>query len=187
MQSLKIVAIAGSLRLESFNRKLVRANQKLAPEGLEIEHVLLDDVEVYNMDVEKSNFPEAVTNLKRKVVAADGVLFVTPEHNFSFSGVLKNAIDWASRPYGEGCWDNKPVAIQSASTGYMGGIRAQLHLRQVLGFFSMNQLYFPEVTVSAADKKFDENGDLVDERSIESVKRQLAAFREFILRHNALG
>ena len=181
MSTVKIIAIAGSLRKASLNRMLAEANVKLAPEGLEVEHLLLDDFPVYNMDVEQRAYPSAILEFKEKVTSADGVLFVTPEHNFSFSGVLKNAIDWASRPYGEGCWDNKPAAIQSASPGYMGGVRAQLHLRQVLGFFSIRQLYFPEVTVSAADKKFDSEGELTDERTIESIRKQLSVFRDFIL------
>lgn len=178
---LHILAFAGSLRKESFNRKLLVNSQSLAPEGMEIEIFDLNEIPPYNMDLEP-NFPPAVVSLKEKIKAADGVLIATPEHNFSFSGVLKNAIDWASRPLTEAVLDEKPVALQSASTGWQGGVRAQAHLRQVLNYFPMRQMYFPEVFVGQARSKFDENGKLTDELSIANLTKQLAAFKEFIER-----
>jgi len=176
---LHILAFAGSLRKDSFNRKLLVASQELKPEGMEIEIFDLDGIPPYNMDLEP-DFPEAVVQFKEKIKAADGLLIATPEHNFSFSGVLKNAIDWASRPPADGVFDNKPVAIQSASTGWAGGLRAQMHLRQVFGFFPMRQLYFPEVVVGLAKQKFDENGKLIDELAIGNITKQMAAFKAFI-------
>ncbi len=144
-----------------------------------IEHRHLDGLPNFSQDLEQTP-PAIVHELKEKARAADGILIATPEYNFSFSSVTKSAIDWGSRPYGQGVWDGKPVAIMSASTGYMGGIRAQLHLRQVLNFFPMRQVYFPEVTVSMAAQKFDENGTLTDERTVESVKKLLNALKQLI-------
>ena len=179
MATLNVIAIAGSLRKASYNRLLAENNVRLAPEDMSVEHFLLDGLPNFNQEDENEP-PLIVQELKTKIAAADGVILVTPEYNYSFSSVIKSAIDWGSRPYGKGVWDAKPVAIQSASTGYMGGSRAQYHLRQVLGFFPAKQLYKPEVFLSAAHEKFDEAGYLVDELAITSVQKQLLAFAEFI-------
>lgn len=177
--SIVVAAISGSLRKESYNTALIRASQKLAPEGLEIRIIDISELPVYNMDLE-SEYPASAQRMKDEVSAADGVLFVTPEHNFSFSGPLKNAIDWGSRPYGKGCWDDKPVIVQSASTGWVGGLRAQYHLFQVLGFFSMKHLRFPEVAVGMAQHKFNDSLELTDELTITNITKQLAAFKAHI-------
>src|SRR5580692_6426303 len=121
---LHIVGIAGSLRRGSYNRAALRAAAELAPADIEIEIVGLQDIPSYNEDREKSP-PESVTELKAAVRAADGVLFATPEYNYSIPGVLKNAIDWASRPYGDSAWDDKPAAIMGASISPIGTARAQ--------------------------------------------------------------
>jgi chromate reductase len=176
---MKILAFAGSLRKGSFNRLLIDNAVKLAPEGVEIEHFLLDGLPNFSEDLEQDP-PQVVKDLKRKAQEADGILVVTPEYNYSYSSVTKSALDWGSRPYGDSAWTKKPFALMSASPGYMGGSRAQYHLRQVLGYFEAKQLYFPEVFVSSAHKKFDEAGNLTDEMTIESVKKQLVAFAELI-------
>ena len=179
MSEIVIVGIAGSLRKGSLNRMLIENSARLAPAGMRIEAFPLNDVPVYDMDLEGS-FPESVTRLKEVVKAAHGVLFAVPEHNYSYSGVLKNAIDWGSRPYGDGCWDRKPVILQSASPGWAGGMRAQYHLRQVLNYFEMRQMYFPEVFVGGAHKKFDKAGALTDEFAADAIRKQLEAFAEFV-------
>lgn len=181
MSEVKVAAIVGSLREKSLNRALLEATMKLAPSGMVIEHVEIRDIPVYNMDLE-ADFPEAVTQFKNRVKAADGLLIVTPEHNYSFPGVLKNALDWGSRPHGDGAFDNKPYILQSASPGWAGGIRAQMHLRQVMGYFEARPMYFPEVFVGMAHKKFDENMNLTDELSIGNITKQLAAFKDFLLK-----
>ncbi len=176
---LHILAFAGSLRQDSFNRRLLVASQILKPEGMEIEIFDLDEIPPYNMDLEP-DFPPAVVAFKAKCKAADGLLIATPEHNFSFSGVLKNALDWASRPLSDAVFDNKPVILQSASPGWQGGLRAQMQLRQVLGYFPMRQMYFPEVFVGSCRDKFDVEGNLTDALAIGNITKQLAAFKGFI-------
>lgn len=180
MQPVRILAFAGSLRERSFNRALLVNSQRLAPEGMEIAIHDLREIPLYNMD-DESHFPASVVAFKDAIRAADGVLIATPEHNFSFPGVLKNALDWASRPPSDGVFADKPVILQSASTGWAGGLRAQLALKQVLGFFPMRVMHFPEVVVGAGHTKFDEDLNLTDELALGNVRTQLAAFREFIL------
>lgn len=179
MSTIRVAAIAGSLRQRSFHRALIENSKRLAPEGMEIDHILLDDVPLYNTDLEQE-FPQVVTALKDRVKQADGVLFAVPEHNYSFSGVLKNAVDWMSRPYGDSAFDGKPVILQSASSGWAGGLRAQAQFRQVLGYFGMRQMFFPEVFVGSASDKFDQDLNLCDEKSTELIRKQLAAFADFI-------
>ena len=121
---------------------------------------------MFNSDLESSP-PEPVKQFKQKIKAADAILIVTPEYNYSVPGVLKNAINWASRPYGDNAFDSKPVAIMSASTGMLGGARAQYHLRQSLIFLNMRPVNKPEVFVTFAPQKFDANGKLIDEKTRE--------------------
>ena len=179
MGDIRVLAFAGSLRAGSFNRLLIDNAVRLAPEGMTIEHLHLDGLPNFSQDLEQ-NPPEIVRALKAKAREADGILIATPEYNFSFSSVTKSAIDWGSRPYGDGVWDGKPVAIMSASTGYMGGIRAQLHLRQDLNFFPMRQVYFPELTLSMAASKFDADGVLADDRATETLTKLLVALKDLI-------
>ncbi len=181
MSTLKVVGIAGSLRAGSVNKALIEISKKLAPEGMEIEHLDLVDIPLYNMDLEGA-IPPAVQAFKDKIKAADGVLFAVPEHNYSYSGVLKNAIDWASRPYGTSAWDGKPVILQSAAMSFGGGMRAQYHLRQVLGYFSMKQMFFPEVFVGSSHTKFNDKLELNDELALKAIRAQLEAFKAFILK-----
>jgi chromate reductase len=163
-QPVKIFAMAGSLRRASYNRAALRAAAELLPDGTSLDAFDLPDLPGFDQDQEKEP-PEAVRELKRRVRAADAVLFVTPEYNYSVPGVLKNAIDWGSRPYGDSCWAGKPAAVMGASVGAFGAARAQYHLRQILVTLDMPTLNQPEVAIGAAHKRFDESGKLTDETS----------------------
>lgn len=162
--SLKILGIAGSLRKASYNRAALRAAQKLAPQEATIETFELDGIPGFNQDEER-NPPPRVVELKRRIREADAILFVTPEYNYSIPGVLKNAIDWASRPYGDSAWNGKPVAIMGASIGLFGTARAQYHLRQCFVFLNMYPVNHPEVMIGSAANRFDAQGNLTDEQS----------------------
>src|SRR5690606_5488758 len=133
MSDIKVVGIAGSLRKGSYNRGLLRAAQELLPEGVTLDVCELHGIPVFSEDDEKDP-PQAVVDLKQRIRAADAVLIATPEYNYSIPGGLKNAIDWASRPYGDSAWLGKPVAIMGASIGRLGSARAQYHLRQCFVF-----------------------------------------------------
>jgi chromate reductase, NAD(P)H dehydrogenase (quinone) len=173
--TLTILGIAGSLRKDSYNRAALRAAQKLVPEGMRIEIFDLRGIPPYDGDQE-SPPPERVTQLKTAIRAADGTLFVTPEYNYSIPGVLKNAIDWASRPYGDNGWEGKPVAVMGASPGNLGTARAQYHLRQVFVFLNMFPLNRPEVMIANADERFDDQGNLTDEDTRKHISKLLTAF-----------
>lgn len=157
-----ILGIAGSLREKSFNRYALRAAQSLAPEGAKIEIADISGLPGFNQD-DENNPPAKVVELKKQIRAADAILFVTPEYNYSIPGVLKNAIDWASRPYGDSAWQGKPVAVMGASVGMLGTARAQYHLRQSFVFLDMWAVNQPEVMIAQAHKHFDEQGNLTDE------------------------
>src|ERR1044071_6291280 len=134
--TIRILGVAGSLRRNSYNRAAFRAATQLAPEGVNIDVFELDGIPGFNQDDEQ-NPPAKVVELKRRIREADAVLFVTPEYNYSVPGALKNAIDWASRPYGDSAWNGKPAAIMGASVGAIGTARAQCHLRQMMVFLNM--------------------------------------------------
>jgi chromate reductase len=157
-----ILGIAGSLREKSYNRSALRAATKLAPEGAQIEIFEIDGFPGFSEDEEK-NPPAKVVEFKRKIREADAILFVTPEYNYSVPGVLKNAIDWASRPYGDSAWDGKPAGIMGASIGSIATARAQYHLRQSMVFLNMFPINRPEVMIGNCSEVFDENGELTDE------------------------
>ena len=156
-----ILGILGSLRRESYNRSAMRAAVQLAPPGARIEVFELDGIPGFDQDDEEHP-PAKVVELKRRVRAADALLFVTPEYNYSLPGVLKNAIDWASRPYGDNAWYGKPAAIMGASIGGIGTARAQYHLRQVFVFLNVHPINEPEVMIGHAAEKFDGQGTLTD-------------------------
>ena len=149
-----ILGIAGSLRRQSYNRSALRAAQQLLPEGASLDIFELDGIPGFNQDDEQ-NPPAKVVELKKRVRAADAILFVTPEYNYSVPGVLKNAIDWASRPYGDSAWDGKPAAIMGASIGNIATARAQYHLRQMFVFLNIFPLNQPEVMMGNAAERFD--------------------------------
>lgn len=168
-----ILGIAGSLRKGSYNRAALRAAQQLAPESARIEIFELDGgIPPFNQD-EEGNPPAKVTALKQAIRAADAILIVTPEYNYSVPGVLKNAIDWASRPYGDSAWEGKPVAVMGAAAGPLGSARAQYHLRQIFVFLNMFPVNRPEVMIAAAQDKFDAQGNLTNETSKKLIRQLL--------------
>lgn len=170
--TIKILGIAGSLRRRSYNRALLRTALSLAPPEAAVEIFEIDDIPGFNEDHE-SDPPQKIIELKEKVRAADAILFVTPEYNYSVPGVLKNAIDWASRPYGDSAWSGKPVAVMGASIGTAGTARAQYHLRQTFVFLNMHPVNQPEVMVANASSKFDEQGNYLDEQGKQLVSQLL--------------
>jgi chromate reductase len=171
---MKIVGMSGSLRKGSYNSAALRAAQALAPEGATIEIAEIGDLPLYNDDVRAAGYPPAVERLRRQLTEADAVLFVTPEYNYSVSGVLKNAIDWASRPPNQP-FEGKPIAIMGASGGLFGTARAQYHLRQMLVFLNAFPVNKPEVMIGQAQNKFDEAGNLTDEPTKEFIRKLLAS------------
>jgi chromate reductase len=183
-QTTEVLGIAGSLRRDSFNKALLRAAQQLAPPGMMINiYEDLGSIPPYNTDVEAEAYPEVAKELKRRIRAAEGILIVTPEYNYGLPGVLKNAIDWASRPYpGDSAWEGKPLAIMGASPGQSGTVRAQLQLRQTAIFLNMLPLNRPEVLVGRADTKFDASLNLTDEATRKFVQDELEAFAQWIAR-----
>src|SRR3990167_9441513 len=160
-KKIKILGIAGSLRKQSYNRGLLQAALETLPLNCSLEIFDLASIPLYNQD-EETHLPQAVSLLKQKVRAADALLIATPEYNYSIPGVLKNALDWGSRPYGDNAWDNKPVAIMGASPGIQGTSRAQYHLRQVFVYLNMHPLNQPELMVGTAQDRFDAAGRLTD-------------------------
>lgn len=172
MEKIKILGIAGSLRKNSFNRALLNAAVELSPANAEIDIFDISEIPPFNQDLE-TDPPAIVAEFKKRIRASDAVLFVTPEYNYSIPGVLKNAIDWASRPYGDSAWEGKPAAIMGASMGNIATARAQYDLRKIMVFLDMHPLNRPEVMVGNAHEKFDQNGRLTDETTREIVKTQL--------------
>jgi chromate reductase len=164
-----IFGFAGSLRQKSYNCALLRNCLELLPPDSSLEIFDLEGIPPFNQDFEASP-PPKVVEFKRKIKAADALLIVTPEHNYSVPGVLKNAIDWASRPSGNNSFQGKNVAVMSASTGMLGGARAQYHLRQSFVFLEMYPVNKPEVFVTFAAQKFDAQGRLNDEQARELMK-----------------
>ena len=171
-EPIRILAIAGSLRKASFNKGALRAAEQLCPAGAKIELCELAGLPLFDQDAESQ--PNAkVAEFKQKIRAADAILIATPEYNYGLPGVLKNAIDVASRPYGDNSWSGKPVAILSAAMSMGGGIRAQYQLRQCFVFLNMEALVQPEVAINNAHERFDEGGNLKDEKSKELIKQLL--------------
>ena len=171
-RQVRILGIAGSLRRESYNRATLRAATQLVPEDATIDIFELDGIPGFNQDEEKDP-PAKVRELKSRIRAADAILIVTPEYNYSVSGVLKNAIDWASRPYGDSAWNGKPAAIMGASIGTIGTARAQYHLRQMMVFLNMFPVNQPEVMIGNASERFDAEGNLTDESTKEFIRQLL--------------
>jgi chromate reductase, NAD(P)H dehydrogenase (quinone) len=172
---IKILAFAGSLRKNSYNKMLLNAAIELKPENIEIEIIDIKDIPLYNGDVEEVGIPEAVSKFKEKAKNADGVLIATPEYNHAISGVLKNAIDWASRPpYNP--FSEKPVGIMGATMGISGTISSQESFRHIGAILNMHILNTPMVLVSTAQNKFDENGKLTDVETRKIIGNFLEAF-----------
>lgn len=178
--SLRVLGISGSLRKGSFNTALLRAAIELAPPGMRIETAELRDIPLYDEDVRAQGLPPSVQRLRERIASADALLVVTPEYNFSVPGVLKNAIDWASRPPQQP-FAGKPLAIMGASSGLSGTMRAQYHLRQIAVFLDMLPLNKPEVFVRSGAERFAD-GRLTDEPTRKVVAEQLAALDAWVRR-----
>ena len=171
---ISILGFSGSLRKGSYNKSLLRAALEMVPAEAELEIFDLEGIPPFNQDLENQP-PEKVKEFKAKIRAADAILIATPEYNYSIPGLLKNAIDSASRPYGDNAFDGKPVAIMGASIGMLGTARAQYHLRQSLVFLNMYPLNQPEVMVPLAQEKIDQNGRVTDPKTREKIKELLEA------------
>lgn len=179
--TVRVLGISGSLRRGSFNSAALRAALELAPAGMTIETFDLAPIPLYNEDVRQQGFPPPVEELRRRIKQADGLLIVTPEYNYSIPGVLKNSIDWASRPP-EQPFDGKPIAIMGASPGILGTARSQYHLRQCFVFLNAYLLNRPEVMITQAQTKFDADGKLTDQTTRDFVAALLVAFKAWTLR-----
>ena len=179
MAKYKIAVLVGSLRKASWNRKMANALIKLAPDTLEPEIVNIGELPLYNEDLE-AEVPPAWADFRNQIRAFDGVLFVTPEYNRSVPGVLKNAIDVGSRPYGKNCWDGKPGAIVSVSPGHLSAFGANHHLRQSLVFINVPAMQQPEAYIGNVASLFDESGNLTNESTKEFLKKFMEAFAKWV-------
>ena len=169
---MKIAAISGSLRKSSTNTGVLRALKAHAAEGVEVDIIPIDAVPLYNQDVNEQGVPDTVMEIHERIKAADAVVLATPEYNYSVPGVLKNTIDWLSR-VPEQAFNDKLVAIVGASPGGIGTARAQYHLRQMLIYLNPRVLNKPEVMISHSGQKFDAEGNLADEKTIEYLQRMV--------------
>lgn len=185
---LRVVGFAGSLRAGSYNGALLRSARELAPAGLAIEIYESIELPLFNEDVEEHGDPEPVAAFKAAIAEADALLIATPEYNYGVPGVLKNAIDWASRPPGRGPLDGKLAAIIGASVSMVGSARAQQQLRQVFAFTNTLAMLQPEVLVSRAHQKFDRDGHLSDEATRRFLRQYLETFHGWATRmlHGAM-
>lgn len=182
MASKKIAVLVGSLRKESFTRRVAHSLIELAPEGLELQIVELRDLPLYNEDDETANPPASFSAFRHAIRGADGILFCTPEYNRSVPGSLKNAIDVGSRPYGKAAFADKPCAIVSVSPGALGGFGANHHLRQMLPFLNMPTMPAPEAYVGGVASKY-EGDKLVDEASRAFFQKFMVAFKDWVEQH----
>jgi len=179
--SIHVLGFSGSLRKGSYNTALLAAAADFLPGGMTLETFDLSPIPLYNEDVRAAGYPGPVRAFRERIAAADAILIATPEYNFSMPGVLKNALDWASRPP-DPPLSGKPVAIMGASTGNFGTVRSQLHLRQVCVYTNMLPVNKPEVLVSRAQEKFDAEGRLTDETTRGFVRDLLAALADWTVR-----
>ena len=184
MSQYVIAVVVGSLRRESLNRKLAEAVVRLAPSDFSFEHVPIGDLPLYNQDDEGKPVP-SVARLKERITAAQGLLFVTPEYNRALPGVLKNAIDHASRPYGQNAWAGKPAGVLGASVGAIGTAVAQQQLRTVLAYLDVPTLGQPEAFIHAKDGFFDEAGDIASAGSKKFLQTWMDRYVAFLRKHLA--
>jgi chromate reductase len=174
----KILGVCGSLRKQSFNLNALKAAQKLVPADTTLDIYDITGLPLFNQDEEQNPTPK-VTDFKAKIRAADAILFGVPEYNYSIPGALKNAIDVASRPYGDSAWKDKPVAMIGASVGVLGTARAQYHLRQCFVFLNMYPINNPEVFIRECANKFDAEGNLTD----ETAKKLIGTLLQNLVTH----
>jgi chromate reductase len=177
----RIVGISGSLRKGSLNTAMLRAASELMPSGSVLDILSLSGIPLFNSDLEKEGTPDSVAELRKQIGDSDGLLIATPEYNYSIPGVLKNGLDWASRPPRRSAMVRKPIAIMGAG-GMMGTVRAQMHLRQMLLHDDSRVMSKPELFVSRAFDKFDASGRLVDEPTLQQLQKLLSAFMTWIER-----
>ena len=182
MNKLKIAVIVGSLRKESYNLKTAKALIALAPESLSLELLSIAELPMFNEDLEATP-PNEWVAFREQIRAADGLLFLTPEYNRSVPGVLKNAIDVGSRPYGQNSWDGKPAAVVSVSIGNISGFGANHHLRQSLVFVNVPTMAQPEAYIGGATALFDERGNLTNESTTGFLKTFITAFEKWVATH----
>jgi chromate reductase, NAD(P)H dehydrogenase (quinone) len=180
MSERTVSVLVGSLRRRSFNRRMANALAVLAPETLKLEIVEIGSLALYNEDLDREGPPQAWVDFRAAIRARDAVLFVTPEYNRSTPGVLKNAIDVGSRPYGQSAWTKKPAAIVSVSPGAVGGFGANHHLRQSMVFLDMPVLQQPEAYIGGAAGLFAEDGSIAVDATREFLAGFLRAFAEWI-------
>jgi chromate reductase len=183
MTQYQIAAVIGSIRRESYNRRLAAALKKLAPEGFQFKDVRIDDLPLYNQDLD-GNQPAEVGRLKSEISAADGVIFVTPEYNRSVPGVLKNAIDHGSRPYGQSAWAGIPAGVIGISPGAAGTCMAQQHLRNMLAYLDMPTMGQPEVFLRFQEGFFDSNGDIAEARTRQFVQGWMDRYAAWVASHS---
>lgn len=182
MKKYNIAVLVGSLRKESLNLKVAKTLIAIAPERLSLTLLPIGDLPLYNEDIDKTP-PEQYRAFREQIRNSDGVLFVTPEYNRSVPGVLKNAIDVGSRPYGKNSWNGKPGAVVSASPGAAGGFGANHHLRQSLVFINVPAMPQPEVYIGNANKLFNEKGEMTNDSTKEFLQNFLNAFEQWVMVH----
>ena len=183
MKSKNIAVLVGSLRKESFNRKVAKTLVALAPESLKLEILEIGELPMYNQDLEEAP-PTAWAEFRNRLKLYDGVLFVTPEYNRSVPAVLKNAIDVGSRPYGKNIWDRKPGAVLTVSPGALGGFGANHHLRQSLVSVNVLTMARPEAYIGGAAKLFDDRGNLTNDSTRDFLKKFMAEFAGWVGRNS---
>ncbi len=182
MSVYRIAVVVGSLRKDSFNRALAKAMTKLAPADLTFQFVEIGDLPLYNQD-DDGNPAESVKRLKNEIKSAQGVLFVSPEYNRSIPGVLKNALDQASRPYGQSAWSGKPAGILGVSPGAIGTALGQQHLRNVLAYLDMPTLGQPEAFTQMKEGLIDESGNIGEGRRA-FLQTWMDSFVDWVRKHN---
>lgn len=178
MKQIKVGVVVGSLRRDSYSKKIAQELVNSAPENLSFEFLEIDNLPLYNEEYD-AEAPKAYTEFRQKVKSVDALLFVTPEYNRSIPGVLKNAIDIASRPWGQNAWNEKPAAIVSVTMGSLGAFGANHHLRQTLAFLNMPVMGQPEAYISSAATLFDESGKLTDQSTKDFLIAFMQAFNTF--------
>ncbi len=183
MRSLRVAVLVGSARPGSLNRSLARALVRLADKELSFAIPRIDDLPLFDQDVLAAGFPPTVARFRAEIEAADGVLIVTPEHNRSITALLKNALDWLSRPAGANAWTGKPVAIAGASAGRLGTVAAQQHLRAILGYLDMPTMGQPEVYLYVTPGFFTAEGEIADETTKVFLQGYMQKFHRWVRQH----
>lgn len=182
MATYKIAVVVGSLREGSYNRKIAKALELLAPDTLSFEYAEIGNLQLYNEDLDETP-PESWVSFRKKISGCEGVLFVTPEYNRSVPGVLKNAIDIASRPYGKSVWDGKPAAVVSVSPSAVAGFGANHHLRQTMVFLNMPAMQQPEAYIGNVTEVLDDEGNIKSKDTEKFLKKFITAYAEWVRKH----